>query len=162
MAVAVVVTLPVLITVVQAVQGGASAAKAAITASATPTLLLHTLELGVIVTPVCGVLGVAAAWVVERARVPGRRKSAAERWLAGLKQNGQTYQDDEAVVAAVNRGDVAAGIINREHLGCRRARNRARDRSGSRAADPTSGPYVGSDDAAFVAPDRVDPILAAG
>jgi iron(III) transport system substrate-binding protein len=38
--------------------------------------------------------------------------SAAEHWLAGLKQNAQTYQDDEGVVAAVNRGDVAAGIIN--------------------------------------------------
>jgi iron(III) transport system substrate-binding protein len=38
--------------------------------------------------------------------------SAAEQWLAGLKRNAQIYQDDEAVVAAVNRGDVAAGIIN--------------------------------------------------
>jgi len=71
--VAVVALLPVLITVVQAAQGGVSAAKAAITDSATPTLLLHTLELAVIVTPVCGALGLAAAWVVERTRVPGRR-----------------------------------------------------------------------------------------
>jgi iron(III) transport system substrate-binding protein len=39
-------------------------------------------------------------------------KAAATTWLAGLKRNGQLYQDDEAVVAAVNRGDVAAGIIN--------------------------------------------------
>jgi iron(III) transport system substrate-binding protein len=38
--------------------------------------------------------------------------SAATHWLAGLKQNAQTYQDEEAVVAAVNRGDVAAGIVN--------------------------------------------------
>ena len=38
--------------------------------------------------------------------------SAARRWLAGLKQNAQTYQDEESVVAAVNRGDVAAGIVN--------------------------------------------------
>jgi iron(III) transport system substrate-binding protein len=30
---------------------------------------------------------------------------AAEHWLAGLKQNAQTYQDEESVVAAVNRGD---------------------------------------------------------
>jgi iron(III) transport system substrate-binding protein len=39
-------------------------------------------------------------------------KQAAVRWLAGLKRNGQLYQDDESVVAAVNRGDVAVGIIN--------------------------------------------------
>jgi iron(III) transport system substrate-binding protein len=39
-------------------------------------------------------------------------KPAALRWLQGLKQNAQTYQDDESVVAAVNRGGVAAGIIN--------------------------------------------------
>jgi iron(III) transport system substrate-binding protein len=39
-------------------------------------------------------------------------KSAAAKWLAGLKRNAQVYQDEEAVVAAVNRGDVAAGIIN--------------------------------------------------
>jgi len=33
-------------------------------------------------------------------------------WLAGLKRNGQLYQSDESVVAAVNRGDVATGVIN--------------------------------------------------
>ncbi len=38
--------------------------------------------------------------------------AAAARWLDGLKRNGQIFQDDEAVVAAVNRGDVAAGLIN--------------------------------------------------
>jgi iron(III) transport system substrate-binding protein len=39
-------------------------------------------------------------------------KAAAGRWLAGLKHNAQIYQDEEAVVAAVNRGDVAAGLVN--------------------------------------------------
>lgn len=39
-------------------------------------------------------------------------KGATVRWLAGLKRNAQLYQDDEGVVAAVNRGDVAAGIVN--------------------------------------------------
>jgi iron(III) transport system substrate-binding protein len=39
-------------------------------------------------------------------------KPAALRWLEGLKQNAETYQDDESVVAAVNRGGVATGIIN--------------------------------------------------
>lgn len=72
-AVAVVVGLPVIITLVQAFQGGAQAAKAAVTAPATPTLFLHTIELAALVTPACGVLGVAAAWLVERTRLPGRR-----------------------------------------------------------------------------------------
>jgi iron(III) transport system substrate-binding protein len=37
---------------------------------------------------------------------------AAARWLAGLKRNADVYQTEESVVAAVNRGDVAVGIIN--------------------------------------------------
>jgi iron(III) transport system substrate-binding protein len=36
----------------------------------------------------------------------------AAAWLRGLKQNAASYQDEEAVAAAVNRGDVAAGVIN--------------------------------------------------
>jgi iron(III) transport system substrate-binding protein len=36
----------------------------------------------------------------------------ATAWLAGLKQNADVYQDEEAVVAAVNRGDVACGVVN--------------------------------------------------
>ncbi|HYB29687.1 MAG TPA: extracellular solute-binding protein [Solirubrobacteraceae bacterium] len=39
-------------------------------------------------------------------------RSAAAHWLAGIKRNAQTYQDEEGVVAAVNRGDVTAGLIN--------------------------------------------------
>jgi iron(III) transport system substrate-binding protein len=39
-------------------------------------------------------------------------EAAARNWLAGLKRNARIYQDEEAVVAAVNRGDVASGIIN--------------------------------------------------
>ncbi|HEY2373574.1 MAG TPA: extracellular solute-binding protein [Gaiellaceae bacterium] len=37
---------------------------------------------------------------------------AATAWLTGLKRNAQVYQDEEAVVAAVNRGSVASGLIN--------------------------------------------------
>jgi iron(III) transport system substrate-binding protein len=37
---------------------------------------------------------------------------ATATWLAGLKRNASLYQDDESVVAAVNRGNVATGIIN--------------------------------------------------
>ena len=39
-------------------------------------------------------------------------EAAARDWLAGLKRNARVYQDEEAVVAAVNRGDVASGAIN--------------------------------------------------
>jgi iron(III) transport system substrate-binding protein len=39
-------------------------------------------------------------------------RSAAGRWLGGIKRNAQIYQDEEAVVAAVNRGDVPAGLVN--------------------------------------------------
>ena len=39
-------------------------------------------------------------------------KAAAANWIAGIKSNAQTYQDEESVVAAVNRGDVAAGLVN--------------------------------------------------
>jgi iron(III) transport system substrate-binding protein len=33
-------------------------------------------------------------------------------WLKGLKKNAQIFDDDEGVVAAVNRGAVATGVIN--------------------------------------------------
>ncbi len=39
-------------------------------------------------------------------------KQTALQWLRGLKANAALYQDDESVVAAVNRGQVAIGIIN--------------------------------------------------
>lgn len=40
----------------------------------------------------------------------GQAKTLA--WLEGLRRNAAIYQDDEGVVAAVNRGSVATGIIN--------------------------------------------------
>ncbi|MDE8345540.1 MAG: iron ABC transporter substrate-binding protein [Acidocella sp.] len=43
-------------------------------------------------------------------RVDGKDKALA--WLRGLKANAKIYQDDESVVAAVARGDVATGIVN--------------------------------------------------
>jgi len=39
-------------------------------------------------------------------------KTAALAWLNGLKAGAKIYQDDESVVAAVARGDVAVGIVN--------------------------------------------------
>lgn len=59
----------------------------------------------------------------------GKAKTLA--WLEGLKRNAKLYQDDEAVVASVNRGSVATGIINnyywarlRTELGAARTRSR--------------------------------------
>jgi iron(III) transport system substrate-binding protein len=43
-------------------------------------------------------------------RAEGTEKALA--WLQGLRRNAKLYQDDESVVAAVNRGSVATGIIN--------------------------------------------------
>jgi iron(III) transport system substrate-binding protein len=39
-------------------------------------------------------------------------KPAALEWLKGLKRNAQLFDDDEGVVAAVDRGAIATGIIN--------------------------------------------------
>lgn len=42
-------------------------------------------------------------------------REAALRWLDGLKANAVLYPDDESVVAAVNRGQQAVGIINQHY-----------------------------------------------
>jgi iron(III) transport system substrate-binding protein len=39
-------------------------------------------------------------------------KTVATNWLAGLKRNSHVYQSEEAVVSAVNRGNVAVGVVN--------------------------------------------------
>ena len=39
-------------------------------------------------------------------------QAAALAWLKGLKANAAIYDDDEGVVAAVNRGSVPVGVIN--------------------------------------------------
>jgi iron(III) transport system permease protein len=73
MVVALVILLPVIFTVVQAAQGGWGAVWASLRASSSLTLLLHTTLLALAATPICGVLGVASAWFIERTRLPGRR-----------------------------------------------------------------------------------------
>ena len=70
---ALLVAAPVVITIVQAIQGGISTAGKSITSSATLTLILHSLEVAAAATPICGLLGVGAAWFVERTTLPGRR-----------------------------------------------------------------------------------------
>jgi len=67
------VILPIAITVLQAFQGGTSAISDALRASSSRTLLLNTVLVPLVATPICGVLGVGGAWLVERTRLPGRR-----------------------------------------------------------------------------------------
>jgi iron(III) transport system permease protein len=69
---ALLVAAPVVITIVQAIQGGVSTAGNSITSSATLTLILHSLEVAAAAVPVCAVVGVGAAWFVERTQLPGR------------------------------------------------------------------------------------------
>jgi iron(III) transport system permease protein len=70
---AAIVVLPVGVTIFQALQGGISAARHAIEATSAKELLMHTVLVAAIATPVAGVLGVAGAWLVERTHLPGRR-----------------------------------------------------------------------------------------
>jgi iron(III) transport system substrate-binding protein len=41
-----------------------------------------------------------------------RGGAATSSWLAGVKRNAAIHESEEAVVAAVNRGDVACGLVN--------------------------------------------------
>jgi iron(III) transport system permease protein len=68
-----VVVFPVAVTILQAFQGGWSAAKDAIDAPSTGKLLRNTVEVAGLATPVAGVIGLAGAWFVERTRLPWRR-----------------------------------------------------------------------------------------
>jgi len=72
-AVAALVVAPVAVTMVQALQGGVAAAAISIRATSSLALLLHTALVALVATPICGVIGVATAWFLERTRVPGRR-----------------------------------------------------------------------------------------
>jgi iron(III) transport system permease protein len=71
--VALVVLLPVGVTIEQALQGGASAALRSIDASSARTLLLHSVLVAAVAAPLAGVLGVSAAWFIERTDLPARR-----------------------------------------------------------------------------------------
>ena len=44
-----------------------------------------------------------------------RGKAAALAWLKGLKQNARLYEDNELLVAAVDKGEVATGLIDHYH-----------------------------------------------
>ena len=68
----VIVALPVLISLVQAFQGGPQAALDAIKATSATSLLLHTGLITAVAVPASGVLGLYTAWFVERTRLPLR------------------------------------------------------------------------------------------
>ena len=70
--VAVIVVLPVGITIVQGLQGGVSAAVKAIDASSARTLLLHSFLVALVAAPLAGLIGVSAAWFIERTHLPAR------------------------------------------------------------------------------------------
>lgn len=63
--------------------------------------------------------------------VDGKAKTLA--WLKGLRHVAKLYQDDESVVAAVNRGSVATGIIN-NYYWARLHTERGASRTASRLA----------------------------
>ena len=71
--VAILVLLPIAITVFQALQGGTSAISDALRASSSRRLLLNTVLVPLVATPICAVIGVGGAWFVERTRLPARR-----------------------------------------------------------------------------------------
>jgi len=49
---------------------------------------------------------------VVSAVIAMKGEAQALDWLKGLKKNSQIFDDDEGVVAAVNRGGVATGVVN--------------------------------------------------
>jgi iron(III) transport system permease protein len=70
---ALLVAVPVIVTIVQAIEGGFTVAGTSIASTSTFTLMLHSIEVGAAAAPICGIIGVAAAWFVERTTLPGRR-----------------------------------------------------------------------------------------
>ncbi len=71
--VAAVVATPVVITAVQAFQGGTAAVTHAFTSHSTPGLIGRTVAVALLATPLAGVFGLGSAWLIERTRLPGRR-----------------------------------------------------------------------------------------
>ncbi|HKE67089.1 MAG TPA: iron ABC transporter permease [Micromonosporaceae bacterium] len=72
-AVAALVLLPLVFLVLQARQAGWDEVRALLFRHLTLVLLRNTIELAVLVTTACVLIGVTAAWLVERTNLPGRR-----------------------------------------------------------------------------------------
>ena len=71
--VAVLLLLPLVFLILEAVQDGWSSLHPLLFRSLTATLLWNTVSLMVVVTAACAVIGTLAAWFVERTDLPGRR-----------------------------------------------------------------------------------------
>jgi iron(III) transport system permease protein len=71
--VAILVAAPIPITIVQALQGGTSAAVDALKATSPRVLLLHSVFVAAVAGPLACLIGVVTAWLVERTTLPGRR-----------------------------------------------------------------------------------------
>ncbi len=77
-------------------------------------------------------------------------QAAAVQWLRGLKANGQVFDDDEGVVAAVDRGAVAVGIINSYYFERQRAETGAAHSAIHHFADGDLGALVNVSGAAVL------------
>ncbi|GAC1366236.1 MAG: iron ABC transporter substrate-binding protein [Actinomycetota bacterium] len=70
-------------------------------------------------------------------KLVGRDKAIA--WLQGLKANGRVFEDNETLVAAVNKGDVAAAFMNTYYW------YRLRDEVGTSAVHSAIHPFGDAD-----------------
>jgi iron(III) transport system substrate-binding protein len=71
-------------------------------------------------------------------------QQAATDWLQGLKDNAKVYDDNEALIAAVNRGEVATGLVDHYYW------YRLRDEVGRAKTDSALHYFGGGDPGALV------------
>ncbi len=71
-------------------------------------------------------------------------QAAATAWLKGLKSNAKIYDDNEALIAAVNRGEVATGLVDHYYW------YRLRDEVGRAKTDSALHYFAGGDPGALV------------
>ncbi len=69
---------------------------------------------------------------------------AATAWLQGLKDNAKVYDDNEALIAAVNRGEIATGLVDHYYW------YRLRDEVGKAKTDSALHYFAGGDPGALV------------
>jgi hypothetical protein len=116
-AVAIIVAAPVLISVLQAAQGGVGAARIALRATSV-SLLLHSVLVALVAAPTCAVVGVGTAWFVERTSCPLGDLPLIPRQLRGPvhamirpEQIRIHRRAGEAPAADAPRGEVAAEVL---------------------------------------------------
>lgn len=71
-------------------------------------------------------------------------QQAATTWLQGLKDNAKVYDDNEALIAAINRGEVATGLVDHYYW------YRLRDEVGRAKTDSALHYFGGGDPGALV------------